>query len=334
MKRVTNIDSGFVCHCARIRHSELLEIFSEATDPSYEEFKARYGIGGQCASCEYEVKAILDDYLAVHGRPAPRVEVAAPVKPPAVPLRKRLRSFAESSKRSIFPKVNGKACMFFIIDGQLQSSLVVSNINNPESNINPNRDNVSFRVLIYDGEGKLVHQTGKMSVGPNETVELFPEEIFDRVPEHIVGSLYVEYYNLECTNTLRPYCVLNYTDANGRIRSRQHYHDKLYTKTIPGFVQCPSAFPPGRVCWLALTNCSPRDFNATLNLRLGDEVKKVQLHFGPQQTVFRSIPEVFGMEIPPEGRRDAHFWIESEHYVMTYFFWNDIPTDVWFGQHH
>src|ERR1700704_2356085 len=63
MKKTTNIDSAFVCHCARIRHSELLEIFSESSDPSYENFKQQYGLGGQGASCEYEVQAILDEYV-------------------------------------------------------------------------------------------------------------------------------------------------------------------------------------------------------------------------------------------------------------------------------
>jgi bacterioferritin-associated ferredoxin len=340
MKRTTNIDSAFVCHCARIRHSELLEIFSESSDPSYENFKRQYGIGGQCASCEYEVQAILDEYLGSRG---PGI-----VKMPQLSLRQRLlergagfRGWLKkllpqpeaAASATVAPKINYRACMFFVLRKALQSSIVVSNINNPESNINPNQGTVFFRVLIYDGYGKLVVQTEQIKVRPNETKELFAADLFSNPPEDLVGSAYVEYYDLVTTNTLRPYCVLNYFGSNGILRSRQHYHDKLYTGTIPGFVQTPSALMPHRECWVAMVNCGTEEFDATLFFRTEKETRQVLQRFSPRQSVFRSVSELFGVSVP-EVATATHFWIESERYVMTYYFWHALDTDIWIGQHH
>jgi bacterioferritin-associated ferredoxin len=338
MKKTTNIDSAFVCHCARIRHSELLEIFSESSDPSYEDFKQRYGIGGQCASCEYEVQAILDEYL---GSRSPDM-----VSPPRHPLRQRLldrgTSFRQWLKRlrpkqkaheNSEPRVNSRACMFFIRTKALQSSILISNINNPESNTNPNRDTVLFRILLYDADGTLVLQTEPLKVGPNETKELFGEDFWDRIPDDFIGSVYVEYYDLVTTNTLRPYCVLNYFGPDGVLRSRQHYHDKLYTGIIPGFVQCPSALMPGRECWVAMVNCAAHEFDATLFFRADGETRQLTQRLSPRQAVFRSVSELFGVGIA-HTPVEAHFWIESEWYVMTYYFWHVLDKDVWIGQHH
>lgn len=340
MKKTTNIDSAFVCHCARIRHSELLEIFSESSEPSYENFKRQYGIGEQCASCEYEVQAILDEYV---GSRSPGI-----VKPPRHPLRQRLLDRGASFRRwlnnllsepnakvheAAAPKVNSRACMFFIRTKALQSSILVSNVNNPESNINPNHGTVLFQVLIYDAAGTLIKQTEQLKVRPDETRELFAEDVFDRSPEDFVGSVYVEYYDLVTTNTLRPYCVLNYFGPDGILRSRQHYHDKLYSGIIPGFVQCPSVLMPRRECWVAMVNCGTHEFDATLFFRTQSETRQVLQHFSPRQSVFRSVSELFGTSIG-NAAVEAHFWIESERYVMTYYFWHVLETDVWIGQHH
>jgi bacterioferritin-associated ferredoxin len=333
MKRMTNIDTGFVCHCARIRHSELLEIFSESARPSYEYFKERYGIGGQCASCEYEVKAILDEYVGTQG-----LDVVVP-RPPS--LAERAREWRErfgiwlarQRKPAKDWKINSHACMFFIVTKELRSSLVVSNVNNPESNLNPNHGTVYFRVRIYDSAGQLIRETGRFKCLPNETKELQVEDLFEIPPGDLIGSAYVDYYDLEITNTLRPYCVMNSFDADGRVRTRQHYHDKLYTGIIPGFVQCPSVLMPERECWLAMVNCTDADFDVTYHLRIGSELRQVRQHFAPRQSAFRSVSEVFGIDVAAEVT-DAHFWIESERYVMTYFFWHALKSDVWVGQHH
>lgn len=340
MKKTTNIDSAFVCHCARIRHSELLEIFSESSEPSYENFKRQYGIGGQCASCEYEVLAILDEYV---GSRSPGI-----VDLPRHPFRQRIMDRGASFRRwlqslrpkrrakvheTATPEVNSRACMFFIRRKALQSSIVVSNVNNPESNINPNHGTVLFRILVYDSTGTLMKQTDQLKAKPNETKELFAEDVFDRTPEDFVGSVYVEYYDLVVTNTLRPYCVLNYFGVDGALRSRQHYHDKLYTGIIPGFVQSPSVLMPRRECWVAMVNCGPDEFDATLFFRLDSETRQVTQHLSPRQSVFRSISELFERSVADRAL-EAHFWIESERYVMTYFFWHALEADVWIGQHH
>jgi bacterioferritin-associated ferredoxin len=349
MKRTTNIDGAFVCHCARIRHTELLEIFEESSNPSYENFKRQYGIGGQCASCEYEVKAILDEYIGSRGGilEVPRHPLRQRILDRAAAVRRwmaRLRPEKKKTKgkgkgkkngpaKKTGPTINSRACMFFIQSPALQSSLVISNVNNPESNVNPNRGTVFFRVLVYDAAGELRKETGRLALRGNETRELFPADIFGEAPEDFLGSLYVEYFDLEATNTLRPYCVLNHYGADGRLRSRQHYHDKLYGGIIPGFVQCPSVLMPDRECWVAMVNCGTHDFTATFHLRLNGELKSVEQRFGPRAAAFRSITELFGVEVSA-GTLDGHFWIESDRYVMTYFFWHARDTDVWIGQHH
>jgi bacterioferritin-associated ferredoxin len=336
MKKTTNIDSSFVCHCARIRHSELLEIFSESSDPSYENFKRQYGIGGQCASCEYEVQAILDEFIGsrspeiVH---TPRHSFRQRITDRSNSFRSWLKGLRPKEKARERAEINSRACMFFIRAKELQSSIVISNINNPESNINPNHGTVRFRVLFYDASGVLRKQTEELKVRPNETKELFAENLFDRPPEDFVGSVYVEYYDLVATNTLRPYCILNYFGRDGTLRSRQHYHDKLYTGTIPGFVQCPSVLMPRRECWVALVNCGPHEFDATLSFRVKSQTRQVTQHFSPRQSVFRSISELFDTGVA-DMAVEAHFWIESERYVMTYYFWHALETDVWIGQHH
>ena len=338
MKRTTNIDSAFVCHCARIRHSELLEIFSESSNPSYEDFKQRYGIGAQCASCEYEVQAILDEFLGsrapdiVH---LPKAHIRDRILDRGASLRRWLKNISRRKipKEETAPKVNTRACMFFIHTAALQSSVVVSNINNPESNINPNQGTVLFRIQVYDSSGSLVQETKPLTARPNETKELFIADIFDHPPDDFLGSVYVEYYDLVTTNTLRPYCVLNYFGPGGTLRSRQHYHDKLYTGIIPGFVQSPSTLMPRRECWVAMVNCSTHEFKAVFSLRLNGEIRRVTQHFLPHQSVFLSISQLFGLGIA-DSAVDAHFWIDSDRYVMTYYFWHVLETDVWIGQHH
>jgi bacterioferritin-associated ferredoxin len=339
MKKTTNIDSAFVCHCARIRHSELLEIFSESAEPSYENFKRQYGIGSQCASCEYEVQAILDEYI---GSRSPGV-VSVPLHPlrrtildRGAGFRRWLRNLRLKHKSRLDetpPTINSRACMFFLRRNALQSSIVVSNVNNPESNVNPNNDTVLFRILVYDETGTLIKETKQLKARPNETRELFAEDVFDQPPADFVGSVYVEYYDLVVTNTLRPYCVLNYFGRDGILRSRQHYHDKLYTGIIPGFVQCPSALMPRRECWVAMVNCGPYEFDAALCFRIDSTTSRVTQRFLPRQSAFRSISDLFGTNVA-DTAVESHFWIESERYVMTYYFWHALETDVWIGQHH
>jgi bacterioferritin-associated ferredoxin len=337
MKRTTNIDSKFVCHCARIRHSELLEIFSESADPSYENFKQQYGIGGQCASCAYEVQAILDEYIGSRSPDmvqAPRHSLVQHIVDRGNWFRRWMENlYSKDVDRGIESKVNSRACMFFIRTKALRSSIVISNINNPESNINPNHGNVFFRILAYGADGTLRHETQRFKVMPNETRELSAEDILGSGSVDFVGSVYVEYFDLLVTNTLRPYCLLNYFGPDGSLRSRQHYHDKLYSGIIPGFVQCPSTLMPQRDCWVAMVNCSAQEFDATLLLRVKDETRRVEQHFSPRQSAFRSISEMFNTKVP-DSVVEAHFWIEAERYVMTYFFWHVLKVDVWVGQHH
>lgn len=338
MKRMTNIDSGFVCHCARIRHSELLEIFSESDAPSYENFRRQYGIGGQCASCEYEVKAILDEYVGNLGseRPAEKRDSALTSWNGRLAS---LRTWAhhrleEWRSRSAAPgKINARACMFFAWMPRLRSSLVISNVNGPETNYNPNRGTVHFRIRIYDSVGELFAEISDLKIHANETREIRFEKTFAEMTGNFLGSLYVEYFDLKVSNTLRPYCVLNYTGSDGLLRSRQHYHDKFYGGIIPGFVQCPSVLMPRRECWVAMTNCGSHEFTATLCLRHRDEERRITQTFPARGSAFRSISEMFGVPVA-ERPDDAHFWIESERYVMTYYFWHALDTDVWIGQHH
>lgn len=341
---MTNIDSGFVCHCARIRHSELLEIFAESADPSYEKFKHQFGIGGQCASCEYEVKAILDEYAANHegGGKNQAEKLSLPRRAEPSTYRERVADACRHLGRitenfikvlGLARKISVRGCMFFLWNPRLRSSLVVSNVNGPETNGNPNHGTVYFRVRIYDAGGGLFAEFSGLKVRANETREIRFDKAFAGVPGDFVGSLYVEYFDLEVSNTLRPYCVLNYTGPDGLLRSRQHYHDKFYGGLIPGFVQCPSVFMPRRECWVAMTNCGSHEFTATLCLRFQGEVRRVTQPFGPRCTAFRSITELFGAPIV-ETAQAGHFWIESERYVMSYFFWHALDSDVWIGQHH
>src|SRR5262249_55866412 len=116
----------------------------------------------------------------------------------------------QKSKEEVARTINAQACMFFVHRGGLQSSVVVSNVNNPETNINPNSGAVLFRIQIYNSSGILAEETKPLIVKPNETKELFISDIFDNPPSDFLGSVYVQYYDLVATNTLRPYCVLNY----------------------------------------------------------------------------------------------------------------------------
>lgn len=338
MKRMTNIDSGFVCHCARIRHSELLEIFAESTEPSYETFKRQYGIGDQCASCEYEVKAILDEYVANRVSAVPvsvRRSTRATLKERAIAARGWLGCIAKAARSRIgfFGKVNSRTCMFFFHTPRMRSSLVVSNINGPETNQNPNSGPVRFRVRIYDSRGGLFSEINDFKIQANETREIRFDDAFAYVTGDFLGSIYVDYFDLTVTNTLRPYCVLNYTGADGLLRSRQHYHDKFYSGAIPGFVQSPSVFMPRRECWVAMTNCSQHSFTATLCLRIHGEVRRITRRFGPRHSAFCSITKMFDVPVTETGSA-GHFWIESDRYIMTYFFWHALDSDVWIGQHH
>lgn len=328
MRNTVNIDSEFVCHCMRISESDLNEILEKKKDTTFADLYEEHGVGSQCASCEFEVRGLLDDHRAETGI---RGELAD--RDP-----KRHQDARKSVLQKIWqvvrgPKPSMHAGLFALRTPDLESKLVISNLNFPEHDFQPNGSAVRFSVRIYDQAGKLSIQTPILSLPSNHSGEYAVSSLFPGCPENFTGQFDVTFYDLSMTCALRPYAVLE--SRNPGIGARSHYHDKYATFVDPGYFQTAWPFYSGHTCWLAVSNCQDIPYSSEVVLRGKDQELRGTIHLPPRGSQWTSIKDFFpDATIRPEDFEPGLFYLENPQHVMTWFFWHNTQADAWIGNHN
>lgn len=346
MKQSTNSQTSYVCACVRITEEDFKRILDESEDPTYAALKAKHGIGGQCTSCEYEVKGLLDEHLgerilARKKKPAPPAPVPArgnrlsrffqrmrgsePVPAPApAPVRKQATAGVRETYRT---------GVFFLRKDGLETHLAVANLQFPEHAANPNGPAVSFHVSLYGEDGSRLATSREMSLPNNRSIECTPADLFPEVKGDVVGAMYADFDEVAQTGSLRPYGVLVNTASTARARC--HYHDKFALFTDPGFFQNTSPFEPGQTCWMSISNCQPKRYESEYHLQAGGTTWSGSIALEPMASRWVKLADLFPGLDP--GRADLSpglFWLENPQHVMVYFFWHIGGPDVWMAQHH
>lgn len=340
MKQSTNAQSSYVCACARITEEDFTRILNGSEAPTYSSLKAAYGIGGQCTSCEYEVKGLLDEYLGE--RFLARKKAAAPAPAP-VPRRNRLARFfqrmggnapapapqpAKTSARETY-----RTGVFFLRKDGLESHLAIANLQYPEHPANPNGAAVAFHVSLYGEDGAHLATSREMTLPNNTSIECAPADLFPGVTGDVVGALYTDFDEVAQTGSLRPYGVLVNTTSTARARC--HYHDKFALFTDPGFFQNTSPFEPGQTCWMSVSNCQPKRYESDYHLQFAGTTLSGKLALEPMASRWVKLADLFP-DLDP-ARPDLSpglFWLENPQHVMVYFFWHIEAPNVWMAQHH
>jgi bacterioferritin-associated ferredoxin len=336
MKETTAVETGYLCHCLRITGDRFEEILENEPSPSYPLLKEKHGIGSMCSSCEYEAKGVLTEYLLLH----PEKSRTRRKEPSGLcaDIRLALRQLRAKVAPAAGPKPAAKAKVyhtgiFFLRRDGLESHLVVSNLQFPEHERNINGDRAIFRAALFGGDGQKLATSAPLIVATHQTLELTPRDLFPALDGDFTGGLYVDYDELVQTGSLRPYGVLVSTRPD--VRARCHYHDKFGLFRDPGFFQNTSPFEPGQTCCMALSNCQPQPYETKAIVQIGGRRFSRQIQVGPMASLWVKFSDLFpDLDVPPDERSPALFWLENPQHVMVYFFWFNEAASSWMGQHH
>ncbi len=338
MKQSTNAQSSYVCACARITEEDFTRILNESEAPTYAELKAGYGIGGQCTSCEYEVKGLLDEHLGE--RFQARKKAVTPVPEP-VPRGNGLSRFFQRLRGGTPPvpiakprvRETYRTGVFFLRKDGLESHLAIANLQFPEHAANPNGAAVSFHVSLYGEDGTHLATSREMTLPNNTSIECTPADLFPKVTGEVVGAMYTDFDEVAQTGSLRPYGVLVSTTSPARARC--HYHDKFALFTDPGFFQNTSPFEPGQTCWMSISNCQAKRYESEYHLQCGETTLSGKLALDPMASRWVKLADLFpGLDPAGTDLSPGLFWLENPQHVMVYFFWHIEASNVWMGQHH
>jgi bacterioferritin-associated ferredoxin len=345
VKQSTNAQTSYVCACARITEEDFRRILNESEAPTYAALKEAHGIGGQCTSCEYEVKGLLDEHLGEMALARKKAAAVAPVERGNRVARffRRMRGngrVAVAAPVAVKAKAAGvketyRTGVFFLRKDGLETHLAIANLQFPEHGANPNGAAVTFHVSLYGEDGGHLATSREMTLRNNASMEYTAAELFPEVTGDVVGAMYTDFYEVAQTGSLRPYGVLVNTTAAARARC--HYHDKFALFTDPGFFQNTSPFERGQTCWMGISNCQGKRYESEYHLQVGQAGGRMwsgRLALEPMASRWVRLGELFpemeeGGELSP-----GLFWLENPQHVMVYFFWHIEGANVWMGQHH
>lgn len=331
MRESINIDSEFVCHCMRVTEEDLNNILREKKDASFSYLYDKHGIGGQCASCEFEVRGLLDDHRAEAGI---REEISEERPRRVQHVRRGIRDRIKRFFLPPQPSLHGG--LFALRSGPLESKVVVSNLNFPEGDFRPNGASIRFRITLFDEEGRRVARKS-FTLLANHSREYALTEIHPGCPKEFVGAFDLEFYDLDMTGSLRPYAILEVNDpAATTTAARCHYHDKYATFIDPGFFQTAWPMHPGHECWVAVSNCQDISYRAQAVLQGSERTIKAPFALGPRASRWCLLADLFpeGELGDPADFEPGLFYLDNPQHVMVWFFWRHTTANVWIGNHH
>jgi bacterioferritin-associated ferredoxin len=341
VKGSTNAQTSYVCACARITEEDFRRILNESEAPTYAALKAAHGIGGQCTSCEYEVKGLLDEHLGERYLARKKAVAKPPPPPPRGNRLARLFQRMRGNAPVRAPQPPAKAAaretyrtgVFFLRKDGLETHLAIANLQFPEHAANPNGTAVSFRVSLYGEDGAHLATSREMTLPNNTSIECAPADLFPDVTGDVVGAMYTDFDEVAQTGSLRPYGVLvNTTPAT---RARCHYHDKFALFTDPGFFQNTSPFEPGQTCWMSISNCQPKRYESEYHVQFAGTTLSGKLALEPMASRWVKLAELFPeLDAARADLSPGLFWLENPQHVMVYFFWHIEAANVWMAQHH
>jgi hypothetical protein len=289
-----------------------------------------HGIGSQCASCEFEVKGIVDDYRAELGI---RTEIAE--RGPLRQQHKRRSLWRGLKKLLPIAKSFSRGGLFALRTPDLESKVVVSNLNFPEGNFRPNGNSITFTISVVNEHGEKVGSRG-FRLDANKSQQYALSSIVRDCPESFVGAFYIDFHDLDMTAALRPYAVLDKRNPKSEVAARCHYHDKYATFIDPGFFQTAWPFHQGLDCWLAVSNCQDAPYFAEAVLKGLHRTVKADFFLPPLCSKWTRIEDIFGsVKVGCKGDFEPGlFYLNSPQHVMVWFFWNHTRANTWVGNHH
>jgi bacterioferritin-associated ferredoxin len=349
VKQSTNAQTSYVCACARITEEDLRRILNESDAPTYAALKAAYGIGGQCTSCEYEVKGLLDEHLGERFLALKKAAARPPVNPGVRGNRltrffRRMRGSPIQAPAPVRapepPKPKGpteketyRTGVFFLRKDGLETHLAIANLQFPEHASNPNGPAVTFHVSLYGEDGRHLATSREITLPNNSSIECAPSDLFPGVRGEVIGAIYTDFDKVAQTGSLRPYGVL--VNTTSAARARCHYHDKFALFTDPGFFQNTSPFEPGQTCWMSISNCQTKPYESDYHLQAGGKTLSGRLTLDPMASRWVKLADLFpGLDPTASDLSPGLFWLENPQHVMVYFFWHIEAPNIWMAQHH
>lgn len=323
-------DDDFVCHCARMSCRDIMRLLNKRDGMGFAELYEEHGISAQCASCEFEVRGLVDDHHAEKGITG---EISQ-----RDPVRKQHEGipFVRWISKALFrSKVSLKGGLFALMTPDLESKVVLSNLNFPEGNYRPNGRSIRFRISVVDSCGKTVAEK-RYELASNASRSYPLSEVYPECPQNFVGAFYLEFFNLEMTGSLRPYAVLEAKRAAPSVGARCHYHDKYATFIDPGYFQTAWPFQPGQECWIAASNCQNLPYHANAVLKGGSREIKSAFSLPPFGSRWSRIGDLFDPNAlgDPQDFEPGLFFLDCPQHIMIWFFWHNISTKTWIGNHH
>ena len=331
MKTSVNLDTEFLCHCMRMTAEDVRGVLERKEGKDFADLYEKFGVGSQCASCEFEVRGLIDDFRAEAGIKAELTNARDPRRPQ---MRKKslLERIARVWRK---PEISMKGGLFALRQGSLVSKVVISNLNFPEDDFNPNGAAVRLIIRLVNAAGKEVAAYPEFAVAANCSREISLLEIYPSCPESFHGAFYLDFYGLEMTSGLRPYAILDNIDPASPVGARSHYHDKYATFQDPGFFQTAWPFYPGQTCWVAVSNCQNRPYESEAVLKSAQREIRHPFSLGPMESVWGRVSDFFPQGVGNE--RDFEpglFYLENPQHVMVWFFWHHDVADSWIANHH
>jgi bacterioferritin-associated ferredoxin len=311
-----------------LSNEKLQQILAERKDIHFADLYNEYGVGSQCASCEWEVKALLDDH---------RAELGLQWETDGTPRREQFkrRSWLDLFREPFEPlKANYRTGLFAMRKGEFETKIVISNLGFPENHFNPNGHRVRFQVLLDGEHGERLGASKILSLSSNHSGEYSLSHLFPSVRGDVIGAFYIDFFNLRMTNSLRPYGLLE-SDGKGGGAARCHYHDKYALFMDPGYFQTQWAFTAGQTCWMAVCNCQDIPYESAYFLRNSERLLSGHFSLPPKHSRWIRVSDLFSHEpFDPVEFRESLFYFENPQHVMMWFFWHAESANCWVGQHH
>ena len=320
--------SAYLCQCFKITDEALAEIASKAGSCDFDHLRKYYDVGSRCTACEIDARDLL--YELSQGRVQETGRGSAPL---GVRLRKQAQvAKAEAKIRARQVLRWPRRFAVFMVRGEgHESELVLSNLRFPDDTDNANGRAVKFETELRDTRGRAIGSPRRWTL-PSDHSRAYPlEALAPELSGDFVGTVFLRFYGLRETGSLRPYCRLRHHPTEDGFQGSTHYHDQFLTRAHYQHVMVTHPIVAGQRCWLALSNPVQDVYRSPLHLRAGDRQWTTQIEIPGLGTLWQPVDSLFP-EAPAEAE-EAFLWLESEDTLMAWFFWHHTRADVWVAQH-
>ncbi len=320
--------SAYICQCFKITDERLAEIAADAGSVDFDHLRTYYEIGSRCTACEIDVRDFLHELAQDR---VPRTGTSG------VPLRVRARTHARALKAEARIRTRQllnwprRFAVFMVRGHGFESELVLSNLCFPDDARNANGRAVKFDTQLRDAQGREVGPVKRWSLESDHSRAYALDDLAPEVPGEFVGTVFLRFYGLRETGSLRPYCRLRHHRTSAGYQGSTHYHDQFLTRPHYQHVIVTHPIVEGQRCFLALSNPLDETYRSPLHLRSGEEEWTVDVEIPGHGAMWAPVDALF--PDAPAQATDAFLWLGSADTVMAWFFWHHTQADVWVAQH-